>query len=249
MRSLWLPRDGWRLVGCDADGLEARMLGHYLARYDGGAFVKILLDGRKEDGSDIHSRNRDAVNAAGFKVDRDGAKTLLYALMYGAGDWKLAATVKDNLRATGQRVPKIPHKEMGVLVRRALAKSMTGIDKLIDAVKRAAKERGYLVGLDGRHLLVRSDHAALNTLLQGAGAIVMKRALAMFMDRYEEAHGLTFGLCANVHDEVQIEACPEDAAMFGKDFAHCITLAGEYYKLRCPLSGAYQVGDNWSETH
>jgi DNA polymerase-1 len=248
MRALWLPRDGWVLVGCDADGLEARMLGHYLARYDGGAFVKTLLDGRKEDGSDIHSRNRDAVRAAGFAVDRDGAKTLLYALMYGAGDWKLAATVKDNLRATGQRLPKIPHKEMGLLVRRALAKSMTGIDKLIDAVKAAAKERGYLIGLDGRHLNVRSDHAALNTLLQGAGAVVMKRALVEFMRLWGERQQL-FGLCANVHDEVQIECVPEMAETFGDEFASCIRSAGEYYKLRCPLSGAYQVGSNWAETH
>jgi len=247
MRSLWLPREGWKLVGCDADGLELRMLGHYLARLDGGAFVKMLLDGRKEDGSDVHSRNRDAVRAAGFAVDRDGAKTLIYALVYGAGDWKLAATVKDNLRALGLKIPKLPHKEMGLLVRRALAKSMKGIDSLIGQVQQAAK-RGYLIGLDGRHLVVRSDHAALNTLLQGAGAIVMKRALVIFDECHSHDRTL-WGYCANVHDEVQIEATPGVAEGIGQRFAQCITLAGEYYKLRCPLSGAYKVGSNWAETH
>ena len=251
MRRLWTARPGWKLVGCDADALEARLLGHYLARYDGGAFVKVLLEGKKEDGSDIHSRNRDAVRSAGFAVDRDGSKTLLYALIYGAGDWKLAATVKDNLRAIGKPIPKIPHKEMGLLVRRALARSMKGIDTLIEQIKKAS-ERGYLTGLDGRHLYVRSDHAALNTLLQSAGSCCMKRALVLFMNEAETQgaiHGVDFGLVGNIHDEIELEAPPSSAECFGKEMAYSIQLAGEYYNLRCPLSGAYAVGDNWHDCH
>ena len=249
MRALWIPRPGWKLVGCDADGLEARMLAHFLSRYDGGAFANRLLNGKSEDGTDIHSANRDALRKAGFQVDRNGAKTVLYALMYGAGDWKLAATVKGNLRELKLKPPTIPQKEMGLLIRRAIARSMVGIDKLTEAVKGAAK-RGYLIGLDGRHLLVRSDHAALNTLLQGAGAVVMKRALAIFMDSPTTASAEDcFGLCANVHDEVQIECLPDRAELLGRLFADCIRLAGEYYNLRCPLAGSYHVGSSWAETH
>jgi DNA polymerase-1 len=255
MRKLWIPRDGWKLVGCDAEGLEARMLAHYLARYDNGAFGEMLLNGNKELGTDVHSSNAKAVNAAGFKVNRNGAKTVLYALMYGAGDAKLGRTVIDNLREQGLSVPKMPPKVVGQMVRLALAKSMVGIDKLTDAIKSKVASVGYLVGLDGRHLAIRSEHAALNTLLQGGGAIVMKKALNLFMDSpMVHENWPDMGLCANVHDEVQIEATPELAGTsedspIGSQFAWCITAAGEHFNLRCPLAGAYAVGDSWAATH
>lgn len=76
MRSLWIPTPGWKLVGCDAEGLELRMLGHYLARFDGGEFWKSVVHGKKEDGSDVHSRNQRFVGL----FLRDSAKTFIYAL-------------------------------------------------------------------------------------------------------------------------------------------------------------------------
>jgi DNA polymerase-1 len=42
-------------------------------------------------------------------------------------------------------------------------------------VKKKTKEHGYLVLLDGRRTYVRHEHAALNSLLQSAGAIICKR--------------------------------------------------------------------------
>lgn len=251
MRSLWIPREGWKLVGVDADGLEARMLAHYLTRYDGGSFRDALLHGDKAKATDVHSRNRDAIRRCGYNVDRDGAKTFLYAMMYGAWFPKLGQTIVDNLRAQNLPVPKVRLETIGRNGADALARSMKGIDDLTKDVKDAAKSRGYLIGLDGRHLNVRSQHSALNTLLQGAGAIVMKRALVIFMAQHGHNHdaGL-FGLCANVHDEVQMECAPAHAEIFGVAFADCIALAGEHFKLRCPtLGGKPQIGTNWSETH
>lgn len=251
MRECWIPRDGWTLVGVDAEGLEARMLAHYLARYDGGAFSKMLLEGKKENGTDVHSANRDAVIRIGYAVNRDGAKTLLYALMYGAGDAKLGRTVIDNLLAQGLPRPKEKNpKAIGDKVRKALATSMVGIDKLVEDIQKAIAKTGYLRGLDGRHLFIRSEHSALNTLLQGGGAIVMKKALCMFMDSFApDRHGKVFGLCANVHDEVQMEVEPEFAAAFGEKFALSIAVAGEHFNLRCPLAGTAKVGASWAETH
>lgn len=272
MRALWGPRAGWKLVGCDAEGLEARMLGHYLARYDGGAFSDRVVNGVKEERTDVHSANLDALvrgrllpaaawsDKAGFKIGRDGAKTILYALMYGAGDAKLGTTLRGiwrDLRAAlnqdERRIggdPKVPPKELGRLVRQALARSMVGLDRLDRAIKERAKKNGYLVGLDGRHLFVRSEHAALNTLLQGGGAIVMKKALQLFT-RWTDCvwTSADFGLCANVHDEVQMEVKPDLADEFGRQFADCIRDAGLFLNVRCPLAGAYDVGDNWSQTH
>jgi DNA polymerase-1 len=250
MRKLWIPREGWTLVGIDAEGLEARMLGHYLTRYDNGAFSEMLLNGKKELGTDVHSANARAVNNAGFKVNRDGGKTLLYALVYGAGDNKLGRTVIENLRAQGLVVPKMAPAAIGKMVRSALAKSMVGIDRLTTAIASKVASAGFLVGLDGRHLMVRSEHAALNTLLQGAGAIAMKKALNLFMDSpVVHENWPDMGLCANVHDEIQVECKPELADAIGSTVASCITAAGEHFNLRCPLAGAYAIGASWAATH
>ena len=163
----------------------------------------------------------------------------------------MGETVKGACRDASVPPPRIPSKECGLLVRKALAKSMVGSDKLVAAIRAKVKSAGYLVGLDGRHLLCRSEHSALNTLLQGAGAVVMKKALALFGE-WLDAHwtaGTDYGLCGNIHDEVQMEVRPEVAEAFGQKFAECIKDAGVSLGVRCPLSGAFDVGDNWAGTH
>lgn len=250
LRRVWLPRPGWVLVGIDADGLEARMLAHYLAFYDGGTYRDQLLTGSSKLGTDVHSRNRDALNCVELMVDREGAKRCLYAYMYGAGDWKLGWTIETECRRSGTAFPKLALKRVGAIARKALESAMTGLGTLVDAIKAKVKSQGYLVGLDGRHIAIRSEHSALNFLLQGAGAIVMKKALCLFMDSdtvHEEWPDM--GLCANVHDEVQIECLPELANRVGEAFKACITAAGEHFNMRMPLAGNAKIGANWSETH
>jgi DNA polymerase-1 len=70
-RACFGPRPGWWQVGADASGLELRMLAHYMARYDDGEYIKVLLEG------DIHEFNR---VAAGLPT-RDNAKTFIYAFL------------------------------------------------------------------------------------------------------------------------------------------------------------------------
>lgn len=252
-RRLWRARPGWKLVGCDAEGLEARELGHYLSRWDNGAFSERVVSGDKSKGTDVHTVNQRAVSRICAGATRDGAKRLLYALMYGAGDAKLGWTLKDDLRSAGVAPPRVPDRELGLLIRKALSKAMVGLDKLTEAVQKRAKTTGYVKGHDGRRIFIRSQHSALNSLLQGGGAIAMKKALVIFNDEVVPAkgwvHGVDFGYAANVHDEVQVEARPEIAEELGKAFADCITEAGVRLGIRCPLAGAYDIGDDWSETH
>jgi DNA polymerase I len=111
--------------------------------------------------------------------------------------------------------------------------------------------RPYLIGIDGRRIHVRSGHAALNTLLQSAGALIMKRALVLLHNSLA-ANTLTAGkfwFVANIHDEWQIECLPEVAEDIGKMAAGCIAAAGEFYGFKCPLKGNYVIGKNWAETH
>jgi DNA polymerase-1 len=212
-----------------------------------------VVNGDKSKGTDIHTVNQKALLRIAAGVTRDGAKRILYALMYGAGDDKLGWTLKDDIRTAGATPPRVPNRELGGLIRKALSRAMSGFDKLTETVKARAKARGYIKGHDGRHIHVRSQHAALNTLLQGGGAIVMKKALALFHFDVAPArgweHGVDFAYCANVHDEVQTECRPEIAEELGQAFADCIEKAGQVLGVKCPLAGAFDVGTTWAETH
>jgi DNA polymerase-1 len=257
MRSLWKPREGWVLVGCDAEGLELRMLAHYLAAYDCGRYATAVVSGNKADESDPHSLTKKAVKL----FDRDNAKRVVYALIYGAGDPKLGAIVVDDAIQAGKLNPqdaphlfnakgkRLSYKLIGANARLLVEKGIVGLGTLVKNIKTAVKRRGYLIGLDGRHLFIRSDHAALNTLLQGGGAIVMKLALVLFHEKWGDSHGVDWAYCAQVHDEAQIEAKPEIADQIGKDYADAIRRAGELLGVRCPLAGSYDIGDNWAQTH
>lgn len=234
-RSLFMAGEGYKLVGCDAAGLELRCLAHYMARWDKGAYAKIILEGKKEEGTDIHSMNQ---KAAGLP-DRDTAKTFIYGYLYGAGDGKLGSIVKGS-QATGAKL------------RAQFQKNIPALGKLTEGVKSVARKRGWLRGLDGRRLHVRSEHAALNTLLQSAGALVMKLAL-IISDWHLQAEGLVPGddyeFVLNIHDEAQAEAKPQHAELVGQSLAEAIHAAGQYFNFQCPLAGEYRVGDNWAETH
>ena len=233
-RSLFHPPAGWVQIGCDASGLELRCLAHYMARYDGGAYAKIILEG------DIHTENQ---KAAGLET-RNQAKRFIYAFLYGAGDVKLGSIIHEDASEAVQ-------KKIGAAIKAKFFKKIPAVKNLVTDVQAAAK-RGWLKGLDGRRLKVRSQHSALNTLLQSAGAVVMKKATVILWSDLA-AQGLTwpndYWQMAHVHDEYQLAARPELAELIGQTGIQAITKAGAYYNFRCPLAGEYKVGHNWAETH
>lgn len=261
MRALWIPRFSWVLCGIDAEGLELRMLAHYLEPLDGGALTRALLEGDKALGTDAHSMNRKNTDL----FSRDGAKTLLYGSLYGAGDEKAGQIWIADWRSSGKPVSEWPAwalnargklrspKDIGREVKARLIDGIKGFRKLIEGVQKAAKTRGWVRGLDGRRIRVRSQHAALNSLLQGSGAVVMKKALVLLHEALTVTHGLVmgedFGYCANVHDEWQIECKPEHARLIGETGKWAITQAGVLLGVRCRLDGAFDIGANWHETH
>ena len=154
--------------------------------------------------------------------------------MYGGGDLKIAQGVGGNRRA-------------GKELRGRFLRNLPSLAKLKERVERASAKR-YLKGLDGRRITIRSEHAALNTLLQSAGAIVMKQALINLNNKIKE-NNLDANFVANVHDEWQIEVAEGEAETLGKLGVESIKQAGLDFNLRCPLDGEYNVGENWSETH
>ena len=198
------------------------MLAHYLNDEE---FTDDIING------DIHTANQ---KRAGLK-SRNQAKTFIYAFLYGAGDAKIGSVIGGN-KADGKRVKQSFLANFGTL------------KTFRNRITREAEQNGFIKGLDGRKIFIRSSHAALNSLLQGAGAIVMKRALIIFDELIKE-NNLLANCVANVHDEWQVEVLEEEAKQLGQLGVDAIRAAGVYYNLNCPLDGEYKIGGNWSETH
>tara|TARA_R100000900_G_scaffold79767_1_gene62707 strand:- start:3104 stop:4837 length:1734 start_codon:yes stop_codon:yes gene_type:complete len=221
-RACWTVDEGNVLLGIDASGLELRMLAHYMNDEE---FTNEILNG------DVHTANQ---KLAGLKT-RDVAKTFIYALMYGAGDARLGNVMNASVKA-------------GKKARELFFENKPAFKKLNDKVKSTAKVRGYLKGLDKRVLWIRNEHASLNTLLQSAGAIVMKKALVL-LDEYLIERNLEYKFVANIHDEWQMEVPQDIADEVGRLGVEAIVEAGNFFNLRCPLDGEYKYGRDWSETH
>lgn len=246
LRELFMADLGHKLVGVDAEGLELRMLAHYLAKYDEGVYAEVVHAGDKKLKTDVHSVNQRVAEL----FLRDSAKTLIYALIYGAGDAKLGQTVIDDAKAADQPVPKGSPTALGKAVREKLETGIDGLQELVMKAKRSHQKYEALPGLDGRWIPNFSDHAALNTLLQGNGAIVMKKALIVFDDEIERLQlSDHFGYCANVHDEFQLSVHPDVAEKVAEVGKWSITRAGELLEVRCPLVGDAAIGLTWADTH
>ena len=115
------------------------------------------------------------------------------------------------------------------------------------AIKEAAK-RGYLIGITGRRLQIRSPHSAPNVLLQSLGAYIAKQWMITAHKNLEKE-----GLCVKqvgwIHDEVQIECKKEDAEKVAKILEESATEAGEILKIRMKIDAEATIGSNWAETH
>jgi DNA polymerase I-like protein with 3'-5' exonuclease and polymerase domains len=220
-RDVWTVPEGYKLVGMDASGLELRMLAHYMN--DEGYTNEILT-------GDIHTANQ---LASGLET-RDQAKTFIYAFLYGAGDSKIGSIVGGSAK-DGKRLKE---KFLGNTPSLGRLRERVGV----------ASGRGYVLGLDGRRVYVRSQHAALNTLLQSAGAIVMKKALCL-LDEYATKWNIDYNFIGNIHDEIQTEVREEKSEVFGRLATSCVEAAGIHYKLNCPLAGEFKVGNSWADTH
>ena len=225
-RQLFTASPNKVLVGADLSGIELRVLSHYLARYDGGRYADILING------DIHQTNADKVG-----VTRKQIKTISYAFLYGAGDQKLGHSYDKQL-PDGQAVKK------GREIRKAYVDAIPGLKELLTAVKKVS-ERGYVLGLDRRRILVDKPHKALNYLLQGSAAILAKRWMVLAHEYLPPtAHQLAF-----VHDELQYECKECDRESLQLLLEVKAAEAGRFYNMRCPIAAESQSGHTWADVH
>jgi DNA polymerase-1 len=284
-RELFEAGEGFELLGADMAGLEGRCLAHFLAKYDDGAYGELMLSG------DPHWA---VVKALGFtQAERDkdnpvhtimreiGGKRTFYAMTYGAGMEKTGRCILEACRLIKKVDPEwdgffdqgTPTKrqlqQQGAAAKRAVVDGIPGMAQLMRAIRnilldQEGKGTMTVPGLDGRRMPVRSEHKALNVLLQGAGAVLCKRWI---VDAYDAliAAGLVWGedfaFVAWVHDELQIAVRQACGKRFGNgeeiklsDFVGNIVVrtaqeAGKPYGFRIKLDSTYKVGASWADTH
>tara|TARA_Y100001938_G_scaffold54837_1_gene76528 strand:- start:212 stop:1483 length:1272 start_codon:yes stop_codon:yes gene_type:complete len=229
-RELFITKPGWKLVDSDLAGIELRMFAHYLARYDGGRYAKILLNG------DIHQVNADKIG-----ISRKLVKTVTYAFLYGAGDRKIGVSYDSSLKDDAAA-------RKGKEIRKAYMDAIPGLEDLVDAAKNVA-ESGKIRAIDGRYIHVDKGHKSLNFLLQSSAAVIAKRWLLMTQICLDSIKDLEHERYAFVHDEQVIGAPPSSCELVAKVCKDSAKFAGEYYKIRLPIEADANIGDNWAEVH
>jgi len=239
MRALWGVPKGKLLVGVDADGIQLRVLAHYM---NDPEFTKALVDGKKEDGTDAHTLNMQALGPV--CKDRDTAKTFIYAWLLGAGIAKVAQILNCKNNEAKEAVTSFLNR-------------ITGLKYLKEEVIPRDANRGYFIGLDGRAVICDSEHLMLAGYLQNGESVIMKRANVLWRNRLLKEK-IPFKQVDFVHDEWQTEV-PDDlelATYIAKIQADSIRQVGEDLKLNCPMAGSIlnqhkqlAIGANWSITH
>ena len=228
-RKLFVTNPDWKLIDSDLSGIELRLFAHYLARYDGGRYAKILLE------QDIHQVNADKIG-----ISRRQVKTITYCFLYGGGNQKLGLSYDNMLSPEAA-------KKKGAEIRRAYLDAVEGLEDLVNATRRVA-EGGSIRAIDKRQIIVDKEHKALNCLLQGSAAVIAKRWL-LLTDHNLRMSMFNHERYAFVHDE-QVLGAPH---LIAHDVAEVCKLsalqAGEYYNIRLPIEADAQVGDNWAEVH
>lgn len=254
-RALFTARKGFKLVGFDGSGMQLRLMAHHMAKWDGGRYAQVFVDG-----IDPHKFMRDSIGVDLMGEGDEGrkkGKTIDYALPFGGGEARLGSIIDPT--ATEAR-----KKEIGRLVKSRLAPTFgDGFEKMQSAIRTQVQEKGYLIGLDGRKAPCNKAHIGLSTLLQMGEAIVMRNALVILDDALK-ARGLHCGVdqagiahpefadyefCANVHDEAQADVREEHLDTFRELALWCVAEAGRRLNLRCPLASDVKIGDTWVDTH
>jgi DNA polymerase I-like protein with 3'-5' exonuclease and polymerase domains len=227
IRDLWLPSlAGCIQVGSDLKGLELRMLAHYMAKYDNGDYASILVNG------DIHKHNQEA---AGL-LSRDLAKSFIYAYLYGASNPKLSKVLGCSVSNADR-------------LRKKFQKEIPALNKVQEEVRFQFLKHKSVILPDGRHIPVRKEHAALNTLLQGSGAVVSKLWMVLANKDITDKYGDTVKQMAYIHDELQFSAPKEVADDVGLILKNAANKAGIELKLNVPIDADYTIGLTWKDTH
>lgn len=233
-RSMWRAAPGTCLVDVDAEGIQLRILAHYMGDE---RFTEALVNGSSKDGTDVHTLNQRALGPV--CGSRAIAKTFIYSWLLGAGPGKTASILGCSLSEAKE-------------ARDQFLEFYPGLQRVREEIIPRDASRGYFVGIDGRRVRCNSEHLMLSGYLQNGETVLMKKALDIWYKRALDA-GLDpkvdFKLVDFVHDEFVVEAMEGVAQEIMGYMTESIYLAGEFFNLRCPHQGNGHIGYNWAEVH
>jgi DNA polymerase I len=238
IRAAFVPRDGWTLVVADYSQIELRLLAH-MSRDP-------RLTAAFRNGEDIHTRTAAEV----FRVPplmvtpemRRGAKAVNFGIVYGQTAFGLAASLG------------IDRKEAEAYIQ-TYFELYSGVKKYIQETVAEVRKTGYAITLFGRKRPIPDMHSrnpnarsfaertAVNTPLQGTAADLIKLAMIRIDDILEHQH-LQTRLLLQVHDELVLEAPPEEA----EEVAKLVKREMEAVQaLAVPLIVDVGAGPNWRD--
>jgi len=230
-RSLFEAPEGYKFVGADASGIQLRMLGHFLFPYDNGAYAHEVVNG------DVHTKNR---KDAGLN-SRDSAKTFIYSLLFGAGGALLGQLLSP-------KKPEAYQKRVGDQAKNRFMARNPELAMLLRDVTHAFNTKGWVKGLDGRRLVPSSSHTALNTIIQNAESILMKRACVLARE-YIRKEKLDAKQVLFIHDEYNFIVKDGDEQRVAEILESCIEEASKELKFNVKNEGEAKIGNTWMEVH
>ena len=231
-RRMFTVDEGNYLVGTDAESIQLRVLAHYLKNEE---YIEAIVNGRKENETDIHNVNKRALGLS--HLTRDDAKTFIYAFLLGAGTAKVARILRCNTKTAKGAVD-------------SFIENTKGLGKLRNGMIKRDAARGWFEGLDGRKVINDSEYLMLAGYLQCGESVIMRHWVSRWVDEARKAK-IPFKLVNWVHDETQVEviksrdACDELVAIQAKAMDWVTTDLG----LICPMDIEAKVDTTWLGTH
>jgi DNA polymerase-1 len=221
IRKLFIARPGYKLVSADSAGCQLRLLAHFMKDDN---YTREVLEG------DIHQKNADILGCS-----RNDAKPFIFAYLYGAGGKKLGSILG------------VSEKE-GTRLKKKFTAAFPALGALINRVKEIVDQQGFIPGLDDRPIYTESQHKALNYLIQGAEAVVMKYTIVMIEEELAKA-GLDQAILLFYHDEVTYEVREDQAEEAREIIMRCFAEAPKALGVDIMECGGCKIGDDYFDVH
>ncbi|MBA3669050.1 MAG: DNA polymerase I [Sphingomonas sp.] len=241
IRDAFVAEPGHVLMSADYSQIELRLAAHM-------ADVPQLKEAFR-DGADIHNMTAEELFGSAGRDNRNKAKTVNFAILYGISSWGLAGRLG------------VPKEEGQAIIARYFER-FPGIRTYIDDTLAFAREHGFTRTLFGRktHFAniragnpnhrAGAERAAVNAPIQGTSADLIKRAMARMDDALADAGLSDVRMLLQVHDELVFEV-PQGkeeaaAAVVRKVMSEA---AGPALQLDVPLDVDVGWGEHWGAAH
>ena len=237
IRSAFVPENpDWSFVSADYSQIELRVLAHFCGDEN-------LCEAFRHD-QDIHARVASQIHGIPLeevtKDQRRAAKTVNFGVIYGQSAFGLAAQLK------------IPQDDARAFIQ-AYFMQFPAIQSFLDSVLDFARANGYVQTLFGRRRAIEgvreirkgqltlAERMAVNTVIQGTAADLMKLAMLHVYERVKREK-LHSRLLLQIHDELMLECPPEEIETVRRLLEEEMTSA---WSLSVPLKVDVEVEKEW----